>query len=400
VRTAGAAFIEAHLQPVSGPLKDPEKDRKMGEIIRKMKQGKFIGWYLRYVDADGKRKQRASKQPSHAEARRMLIEIEARIARGLVGMTERQPQTRMTLEELFKQYLVEYRNPRCKDIEAYRRCARVQLTRVTNAAPKIAQLALSSIENSHLAKARDALMTLYPAGTVRTSFNAVSAALSWAVREKLIEKNPAQGLKKPPAPPARLEFLTTEEVRSLLDNAQRLSRDSVGKTKLIWACRHVAISLAVQTGMRKGEIFGLRWQEIDFDGRRLTIARSYDSTPKNGKTRHVRLPTVLAPLLQEWRASCPSKELVCPTWQRGSWEMSRSKSDDHDLPELMQRAGCRPLSRPWHLLRHTFASHFMQSGGSLLALSQILGHSDVKMTMVYAHLGSDFLAEQIDKVRF
>lgn len=54
----------------------------MGEVIRRTKGGKFLGWYLRYVDADGKRKQRASKQPSYAEAKRMLVEIEARIARG------------------------------------------------------------------------------------------------------------------------------------------------------------------------------------------------------------------------------------------------------------------------------------------------------------------------------
>lgn len=80
--------------------------------------------------------------------------------------------------------------------------------------------------------------------------------------------------------------------------------------------------------------------------------------------------------------------------------MSENASDDHDLYALLQAVGCRELSRPWHLLRHTFASHFMQSGGSLLALSQILGHSDVKMTMIYAHLSSEFLGEQIEKVRF
>jgi hypothetical protein len=56
----------------------------MGEVIRKTKGGKFVGWYLRYMDADGKRRQRASKQPSFADAKRMLIEIEARIARGMV----------------------------------------------------------------------------------------------------------------------------------------------------------------------------------------------------------------------------------------------------------------------------------------------------------------------------
>ena len=372
----------------------------MGEIIRKTKGGKFVGWYLRYIDADGKRKQRASKQPSHAEARRMLIEIEARIARGMVGIEEQAPKTTLTLEELFARYLVEYQNPRCKDMQAYRRCARVQLTRISKTAPKIAQLLLSTVERSHLDKARDALMARYPAGTVRTTFNAVSAALSWAVREKMIERNPAQGLKKPPAPPARLDFLTVEEVRSLLENAQRKSHQEVGKTGLVWGSRHVAIALAVHVGLRKGEIYGLRWQDVDVDAQRLTIARSYRTTPKNGKTRHVRLPSVLTPLLREWKESCPSQELVCPVWHHGKWEMAASKSDDHGLPELMRESGCRDLSRPWHLLRHTFASHFMQNGGSLLALSQILGHGDVKVTMVYAHLSSDFLAGQIDRVRF
>jgi hypothetical protein len=53
----------------------------MGENVKKTKGGKFVGWYLRYVDIDGRRKQRASKQPTYAEAKRMLVEIEARIAR-------------------------------------------------------------------------------------------------------------------------------------------------------------------------------------------------------------------------------------------------------------------------------------------------------------------------------
>ena len=65
----------------------------MGDIIRKKKGGKDLGWYIRWVDSDGKRKQRASHQPTYALAKRMLLEIEARVARGQAGMVERMAQS-------------------------------------------------------------------------------------------------------------------------------------------------------------------------------------------------------------------------------------------------------------------------------------------------------------------
>ena len=70
------------------------------------------------------------------------------------------------------------------------------------------------------------------------------------------------------------------------------------------------------------------------------------------------------------------------------------------LPKLMAELGLRPALHPWHLLRHTFASHFVMNGGNILALQKILGHSDVKMTMIYAHLAPDFLEGEMDKVRY
>lgn len=371
----------------------------MGEVIRKTKGGKFVGWYLRYIDADGRRKQRASKQPSYVEAKRMLVEIEAKIARGMVGMDERPSEAVLTFEGLFSRYIDECQNPRCKDITEYRRRTAYQLQRVIREAPQIAQLSISTLTSTHVAKAREALLRRYPAGTVRTTLIAVSAAFAWAVREGLLEKNPAVGVQRPPPPAIRMDFLSADEVRRLLVEAERRARASQGVTGLAWWSRWVAIALAIHTGARKGEIFGLRWTEVDLDGQRLTISRSYATTPKSGKTRHLRLPSALVPLLREWKDRCPSP-LVCPVVHYGTWGMSLNTSAEHGLPDLLEAAGCRVLPRPWHLLRHSFASHFMQNGGSLLALSQILGHTDVKVTMVYAHLSSDFLADQLDKVKF
>jgi site-specific recombinase XerD len=79
--------------------------------------------------------------------------------------------------------------------------------------------------------------------------------------------------------------------------------------------------------------------------------------------------------------------------------MSRGRSD-HGLKALLAAAGCPPLRRGWHALRHTFASAFIRSGGHLLALQQILGHRDVKMTQIYAHLAPDFLARDMERIRY
>ncbi|HNF99668.1 MAG TPA: hypothetical protein PK493_20380, partial [Pseudomonadota bacterium] len=85
-------------------------------MIRKTKDGKFIGWYLRFIDVDGKRKQRASKQPTQAAARRMLVEIEARIVRGKLGVPEREEPLRLTMAQLTERFLSEYDNPRIRDL--------------------------------------------------------------------------------------------------------------------------------------------------------------------------------------------------------------------------------------------------------------------------------------------
>jgi integrase len=159
------------------------------------------------------------------------------------------------------------------------------------------------------------------------------------------------------------------------------------------------IILALHTGLRRGELLGLRFQDVDVTTRRLTVARSFKTTPKSGKTRHLRLPAEVVPLLSEWLAEVPRLPgVVFPVMN--SQPRCGTNDDTLRLPELLADAGCRPLLHPWHALRHTFASHFIMSGGNLLALQKILGHANVAETMRYAHLGEDYLANEIDRLKF
>lgn len=71
------------------------------------------------------------------------------------------------------------------------------------------------------------------------------------------------------------------------------------------------------------------------------------------------------------------------------------------LRQWLKWAGCHvPKRRPWHLLRHTFASHFMMSGGNVLTLQKLLGHSRLETTLIYAHLAPDHLASEVARLTF
>ena len=145
------------------------------------------------------------------------------------------------------------------------------------------------------------------------------------------------------------------------------------------------------------------WRDLDLSTCRLTVARSYGSSPKSGKTRHLRLPDVLLPVLGDWAPRCPKthEDLVFPSRRRdGSWGLARDTSALFGLPRLLQAAGCHVPEHPWHALRHTFASHFIMAGGNILTLQKILGHSDVKITLMYAHLAPDYIADEMNRLRF
>ncbi len=166
-----------------------------------------------------------------------------------------------------------------------------------------------------------------------------------------------------------------------------------------WYDRGAVFCWAVREGLAphntcKGVDRPITAQSLDF------LSGEEGSTPKSGKPRHLRLPMALLPILREWRERCP------PTTQ--GLVMPHSKQEDKTtgrramlgLPRLMAEIGLRPVPHPWHQLRHTFASHFVMNGGNILALQKILGHSDLKMTLVYAHLAPDFLDGEMDKVVF
>jgi integrase len=360
----------------------------MGSVYRKRKGGRELGWYAAYIDLNGKRRHVVTKQPTKAAARIFLAEIEARVRRGLIGVPEPSARSSLTVAELCERWLDERGGPK---VEGRRRSARTCLGRVL---PRLGSLVASQLTRAQVKALVTELSQRYAPNTVRVSLETLASVLNLAVREGLLPVNVARGVQLPRREVA-IEWLDVAESARLLTLAEQRSGRSLRD-----GVRYVAIALGLLCGLRRGEIFGLRWCDIDLAAQRLTVARSYDGTPKSGATRHLPLPDELVPILAAWQPRCPRSAmgLVCPVLHRGRWGLGGERTD-HGLPALLTDAACKPLRRGWHGLRHTFASLFVQAGGDLFALSKLLGHADVRETQVYAHLSPSYLLAERSRLR-
>lgn len=344
----------------------------MGEVIRKTKGGRFIGWYIRFVDADGKRKAKATKAATAAEARRILIELEAQAARRQLGVPERPALIRGTV--LVNRWLEEYQ-PRTADRESW--VLRQQHTLV-----KVWPYLDAVIGPQDAQRIVRTLSSRYAPGTIRNTLVALKSAWRWAASVGLVDSSP-WGMR-PPTAQQRVEYLNREEVSRLVAVADA-DREVVA----------VAVRLAVLAGLRVSEIFGLRWRCVDLVRGTVTVRSGYRDAPtKSRRERVIPLTDQLCDALVAWQKRCPSVDLVCPS-TRGTAMAKRL-----DIRRLYRTAKLSVPSAPWHVLRHTFASHFLMSGGSLLVLQRLLGHSSISITQIYSHLSDEHVASEVKKLRF
>lgn len=351
-------------------------------------------WYCRYVDVDGKRKQKATHQTTRSAAQRFLAELEARIARGQAGIVELTPEQRarktITIGELSKRFLDEYAPPHIKDLARYRR--EIGCVHRVRILPRFRKTPAASVVIAEVEALRDQqLSDALSAASVTQTLAALSKLYSWARRAGLIDcANPVSGCERPRTSHS-LDYLSRAEVEALLTFSEANAPEL-----------HPMIATGIYTGLRKGELFGLRWSDLCFDGHRLDVNRSYRLLPKSGKPRHVPMNPLLVPTLTRWQERCPKndEQLVFPVRERGDSHRMGTKEDELGLSVVLAQAGCHVPAKPWHALRHTFAAHAVMSGVSLYSVQQLLGHSSPLMTQRYAHLAPDYLAGEVARLRF
>jgi len=145
------------------------------------------------------------------------------------------------------------------------------------------------------------------------------------------------------------------------------------------------IILTLNTGLRRGELFNLKWDDINFPGKTLTVI---GATAKSGETRHIPLNDEALNVLKNWQKQSSDKNLVFPGKDRV--RLDNIKTSWTKLITDAKIKGFR-----FHDLRHTFASKLVMRGVPLNTVRELLGHADLTTTLRYAHLAPDHKAEAV-----
>jgi site-specific recombinase XerD len=222
-------------------------------------------------------------------------------------------------------------------------------------------------------------LPLFPAGclhgqisaaSVTKELNVIKHLLALAVEWELIPVNVAHGVKGPKAPAGRVRYLQPGELRAVLEACPEWLRPIAG--------------LAVSTGMRRGEILGLRWLDVDGKNSRLMLPQT-----KNGEGRIVYLNE----LAQQALSVVPVSRDAKPT--------DRIFHGDGVTPEnvsLTFLRSCRSAKIHdfrFHDLRHTAASWMRMKGADIHTVAVLLGHKDLRMAARYQHLSPAHLSDAV-----
>jgi len=211
---------------------------------------------------------------------------------------------------------------------------------------------------------------------------------NFAEIEGYIHKNSLRGYPNLKVEQGRIDFLTSQEILQLL---------RANGTEDIYPLLVVALN----TGMRIGEITGLCWDRINFDTKQIEVSRNQtrfglkDST-KTSLVRYIPMNEEVQKVL--WSLLRLQKDLKFAFVDSKRSAYSPDHFSQRYFRKALERAGVRKIN--FHILRHTYASQFMMNGGNVYDLQKILGHTKVEMTMKYAHLSMNHLANAVNTVRY
>lgn len=148
------------------------------------------------------------------------------------------------------------------------------------------------------------------------------------------------------------------------------------------------IILSINTGLRQGEVFSLKWENVNFERALLTIEGAY---AKSGKTRHIPLNSEAKSVLKLWQEQSKNSDLVFPSIN--DQPFNTVKTSWRGIRDAAKLKNFR-----WHDMRHHFASRLVMAGVDLNTVRELLGHSDLAMTLRYAHLAPEHKANAVEKL--
>jgi integrase len=207
--------------------------------------------------------------------------------------------------------------------------------------------------------------------SVQKELNCLKHLLRMAMEWEIIPVNPAQGVKSPRVPAGRVRYLQPGELKAVVEACPEWLRPIV----MLGAC----------TGMRRSEMLGLRWLDVDFKNNRVLLPQT-----KNGEGRIVYLNRLAAAALG---SVVPGGKVLPTTRPFGEFTAAHVSVT---FSRVVKRVGIEDFR--FHDLRHTAASWLRMQGADIHTVALLLGHKDLRMAIRYQHLSPTFLSEAVNRL--
>jgi len=271
--------------------------------------------------------------------------------------------------------------------------------------PEIGNVRLSALRPEHvrglLKRKLDAGLSPQTVVHMRTVLN---TALRQAIGDRLISWNPVSSVKRPKVRPRSHTVFTPEQARAFLVAAEEKRLGT-------------AFAIGLSLGLRRGEVLGLRWRDIDLDASTLRVAQTIQrvrakvagtagvlvSEPKTEQSRRTLvLPAMLVPLLRRHRARQAQERLTAGAdWNDALggllFTTPRGRPiDPHDVQAEFKAtlAAANLPNMRLHDLRHAAATFLIAQGLPLRLVMEVLGHSTIALTAnTYGHIERGMMAE-------
>jgi len=314
------------------------------------KKGK--NWYIDYYLPNGKRK-REKIGPNKKQAQLVLNKRKVEIVEG--KFFDIVKEKRIPFEEMAKEYLEVYSKPNKKS------CRRDEIS-IKHLCGFFKNKSLQDITSLDVEKYKQKRIGKVSPNTVNRELACLKHIFNKAKEWGRLKENPISSVKLFKTDNRRIRYLSREEIAKLLKNSPENLKS--------------IIIFALNTGMRKGEILNLKWEDIDLSQRLIYVVET-----KNREVREIPVNDTVLGILEQLRKNTNGPYVFCKK------DGNPYKDIRGTFQSALKKAGIKDFR--FHDLRHTFASHLVMAGVDLKTVQELLGHKSFQMTLRYSHLCPD-----------
>jgi len=244
--------------------------------------------------------------------------------------------------------------------------------------PAFGEMALTQVTPKMIEDYKARRMAKGAHRTVNRELTILKNLFRKAVEWGYARENPTNTVKFLKESDGPFRFLSREEGDLLLDACKKNPR-----APHLYLC----VALALHTGMRRGEIFRLRWEDVDLKAGRIRVVSREDAHTKNYESRSIPMSELIRNALSRHPRRLDSPFVVCQT------NGNPLRDIRNPFETAVRKAGIPSLR--FHDLRHTFASWLVMAGVDIRTVQELLGHKDIRITMRYAHLAPDHMSNAV-----